>query len=129
MVNRSVWLSVWFLITNTVRHWLFFLSGALASLAGWILQAQGTTLPTDVFLYAGGALMVIALVRAWHELRIERDQLVDDRSPKFEIVFMPANDEDSRPFLQVLAFQEQVPIVAVGEWNCRVAFSGRLRSP
>src|SRR5438552_17591088 len=59
--------------------------------------------------------MVIALIRAWHELRVERDQLVDNRSPKFEIVFMPANDEESRPFLQRLAFQQQVPVVTGGD--------------
>ena len=39
--NRSVWLSVWLLMSNTVRHWLLFISGALASLAGWILQEPG----------------------------------------------------------------------------------------
>jgi hypothetical protein len=101
---KSVAYSIFVLVRDTVRHWLFFVSGALASLAGWILQARGTNLPTDYFVYAGAALMVIALIRAWHELRVERDALAADRAPKFDIVFAPKNDNDDRPYIQTLIF-------------------------
>jgi hypothetical protein len=114
MVRRSVAYSVWVLLRETVRHWLLFVGGAVASLAGWILQARDANLPTQYFLYVGAALFVIAFVRAWHGLRLERDQLLDDRAPKFEIVFVPTGESDSRPYLQTLAYPDQAVIRRVG---------------
>jgi len=85
MVDRSAWYSVFVMLRDAVRHWLLLISGAIASLVDWVLQAR-KELPTDYFVYVGAALMIVARARAWHELRVARDTLADDRNPKFEIV-------------------------------------------
>ena len=46
--------------------------------------------------------LTIAAVQAFYLLLQENRKLKADREPKFDIVFAPENDHDSRPFLQTM---------------------------
>ncbi|HKC55175.1 MAG TPA: hypothetical protein VKC35_03590 [Vicinamibacterales bacterium] len=105
MLNTSPWYSGGLLVVHTLRHWGLFVSGAIASVIGWVLYAENIqNLPARLFIGTGGLLLLLAIGRAFHDVRIERDRLAEDRTPKFDIVFSPGDDHDSRPCVQTLEF-------------------------
>jgi len=127
MVDDSIWISVARLTRNTAKHWLLTIGGAVASLVGWILQANGGTYPTRYFVWAGAALIVVAMVRAYHELRMQHDQLAEDRKPKLDIVFLPQNNDDSRPYLQSLQFAMRVAAGFPNDHHVKAMLDRRYR--
>lgn len=75
MVDRSVWLSVRQFTWQTLTHWGLFVSGAVASVTGWILYALDVReVPSSVFFWIGGALLLAAMIRAFHDVRVDRDE-------------------------------------------------------
>lgn len=97
------------LIGQTVRHWLIWISAGLASLTSWATWVYGVQPPAHRYAYAAAAIL-LALAFCWtfHLMRVERDKLLADTSPKFKIVFEPKNEQDSRPYLQALALPRQL---------------------
>jgi hypothetical protein len=86
MLEYGQTLGIWFF--QTVRHWGLFVSGATASLAGWLLLAFGVqSVPATVMAAVGGALLVIAAFRAVHDLRIERDEAKESLKPRLQLMF------------------------------------------
>lgn len=71
---------------RTLRHWGFFVSGAIASLAAWVLMGSGIqTLPVILLVSVGSVLLVCAMARTFHDVRIQRDQYVERLTPVFEL--------------------------------------------
>jgi hypothetical protein len=90
-------------VGQTVRHWLVWISAGLASLTSWATYVYNVPPPAHRTAYiVAGILLIIAFCWTFHLTLVERDKLLADTAPKFEIVFEPNNDEDSRPYLQTL---------------------------
>lgn len=80
------------------------MSGAVASVGGWVLYVLNIqSVPIWPFQVVGAILILAAMVRAFHDIRVERDVLLESRKPKCEIIFAP---DSGRPYLQVLDFRQ-----------------------
>ena len=96
-------------IGHTVKHWLTWISAGLASLVGWATYVYSVPAPAVRYSYISAAiLLAVAFCWTFHLTLVERDTLLDDRKPKFELVFDPKNDDDSRPYLQTLTFPDGI---------------------
>lgn len=95
-----------------MRHWLVAISGGVASLTGWILQVYDKPTPAPYFLYGGYLVLLYAFIRAYHEVRTQRDELLRAGRTNLEIVFRPTNETDSRPYLQQHEFTRLVDVIA-----------------
>jgi hypothetical protein len=91
-------------VLQTVKHWLLWISAGLASLTSWATYVYNIPAPAHRYAYtAAGILLVMAFCWTFHLTLTERDQLLEDRKPKFAIVFEPqGHDGDKRPYLQTL---------------------------
>lgn len=115
-VNDSLYLSAWHLVKNSAKHWLLVVGGAAAGVVSWVLQAQDAKLPPRAFALGGALAIAVAVVRAYHEVRLNRDRLAFERLPVLDISFLPENVEDSRPYLQTLEVMVlERPIPGVSE--------------
>jgi hypothetical protein len=84
-MNPSLGSSARLLLKKTLHHWGLFVSGATASAISWALYAGGVQkVPWYVFGIAGVGLLVGAIVRAFHDVRLERDAYERQLSPVFE---------------------------------------------
>src|SRR2546428_5527887 len=80
MGDTSLRSSARLLLTRAARRWGLAVSSVTASVVGWVLYAfnvQG--IPLWTFQLVAAALILFAIVRAFHDLRLERDQLQSER--------------------------------------------------
>lgn len=71
-----MWHSLWLFARGTARYWRVLASGCVVSVAGWILNVSGrSAIPLRWFLGGAALLFLVAMVRAFHDVRVERDTL------------------------------------------------------
>jgi len=85
-MDESVGATLSELLRRTAKHWALWVSGASAGVAGFVLPAAGiTVVPGAVLLWIGVALVLVAFVSAFHDVRLERDGFRERLKPRFGV--------------------------------------------
>lgn len=109
----SHWDSAQLFLRITVKHGRLAVSGAVASLAGWILYALGiTSVPWWIFQVIAAVLILMAMIRAFHDVRLDRDEarsVVATEDAKRAVRTALGNSAMSFGFMQQEAFEHQKP--------------------
>jgi hypothetical protein len=80
MSDASLGSSARLLLSNTARHWGLIVGGVVASVVGWVLFAFNIgNIPLWIFQVIAVVLILVAVVRAYHDLRLERDKFESER--------------------------------------------------
>jgi hypothetical protein len=71
---------------SQAKHWELFASGAVASIAGFVLPALGfAAIPPKALLWIGLGLIFVAVIQTFHDVRLERDRFAERLKPCFEM--------------------------------------------
>jgi hypothetical protein len=74
------------LLGRTAKHWGLWVSGAVASAASFLLPAMGVTkVPPSVLGWIGLGLLVMAFIRTFHDVRVERNVALVKLQPVLEL--------------------------------------------
>src|SRR6187399_2611914 len=82
-VDKSIQASFRLLIARTYTHWGLWVSGAVSSSLSWIFGSH--PIRSQILLYVGLALLLCAVVKAFHDVRIERDTALQRFISAFEV--------------------------------------------
>jgi hypothetical protein len=77
-----MWTSAKVLVKGVFGHWIQALGGTLMALIGLIAAIQNWTVPPRVWLALSAVLFLWAIVQAFHEVRVARDDAIGALSKK-----------------------------------------------